>query len=362
MTFEPKWNQPIIFFHTVSFAEFFQILRFLNFAPWSFNNGPIFRSVLELLLPRIEQLTDQELVDMLSVREAFDKIILFKFYWFHFVPMQMYQVHFEPGAVVAPIVRLAEKRILEQSSATNNYNYHNVPLLYCCSMTEIPEKNNRIINCLDAYLDTMPTDIVNDSLLFQMLRRNKQSARNVYDKYWSKVATELAAMDPKRTPNFDNMLSKACYRYCYFDNSQRGQYRHLPFEEIATKLVIDEINTGISGMIPRKFVKLATFLLGFGSHQTTHRFPENFVQRVEDMVRQYTVHDILQLSRGVELFYTRGNCKRWDMLIAFNSMSSFEISIFCFTVQNRWEVGWMTTRTIKCVASKICWMCTLNAT
>lgn len=218
--------------------------------------------------------------------------------------MQIYSHHLEPGAIVAPIMRLAENR-LQRSPADG---LHNIPLLYCCSMTEIPEKNQHILNCLDAYMDTT-TDTVNDSLLFQMLRHNKKSVTEIYDKYWSKVATELASMDPKQTVNYDNMLSKACYRYCNFDNSQRGRYRYLPFEKVAMKLVIEEIETGISGMVPRKFVKLATFLLGFGSHQITHRFPESFVQRIEDMARQYTVHDLHQLSRGVELFYTRGKCK-----------------------------------------------------
>lgn len=215
----------------------------------------------------------------------------------------MYKVHFEPGAIVASILRIAEKRI-EQSSASHN---NNIPLFYCCSVTEIPEKGERIINCLNAYMDTMSNNIVQDSLLFQMLRNNKQSARHVYDKYWTKVAAELTAMDPKQTVNFNNILLKVCYRYCYFDNSQRGQYRHLPFERVVTKLVIEEINTGLWGMVPNKFVTLASFLLGYGYHQNTHRFSENFIQRIEGMAEQYTVHDILRLSRGIELFYTRGN-------------------------------------------------------
>lgn len=217
----------------------------------------------------------------------------------------MQQFHYEPGKIVAPIAQLAEKRI-QQITAANNINMH---LLYCCSMTEIPENGERIINCLDAYMDTTTNDTINDSFLFQILRTNKQSATKVYDKYWSKVTAELAAMDPERTFNFDNMLIKACHRYCNFDNSQRGQYRYLPFEAIATKLAFNEVNTGISGMIPRRFVKLASFLLGYGCHQTSHRFPESFVQRIEDMSPQYTVHDLTHLSRGIKLYYRSGNYK-----------------------------------------------------
>lgn len=175
-------------------------------------------------------------------------------------------------------------------------------------MSEIPEKAEQILNCLDAYLDS-PATIMNDSFLFKMLRKNRKSAKNVYDKYWSKIAAELTAMDPKKTFNYDNMLSKACYRYFHFYNDQRDGYRYLPFEEVATKLAIEEINTGMSGMVPRKFVKLAAFFLGYGGHPVTQRFPENFIKRIEGMTRQYTVYDIAALSRGVQIFYTRGNCK-----------------------------------------------------
>lgn len=213
----------------------------------------------------------------------------------------MFHVHCEPGAIVAPIVRLAEKR-LEQSSPLN------VPLLYCCSLSADPEKSEHIMKCLDTYLDTPGIDVVNDGLLFQTLRQSNQAKTKVYDKYWLKVTAELVAMDPKEAPNFADMLMKSCHRYCHFENSQRGMHRYLPFEKSVTKLAFDEINTGISGMIPRNFVKLATFLLGYGSHQMTNRFPESFIQRIEDMVRQYAVHDMIQLSHGLKIFYSREHC------------------------------------------------------
>lgn len=218
----------------------------------------------------------------------------------------MYRIRLEPGKAIVPILQVAESRI-EKSSAT-----HNIALLYCCSLTKIPEKNKRIIEYIDAYLDTGPSDVINDGFLFQILRQNILSSRNEYDKYWSIVATELAAMDPDRMPNFDNMLMKVCYRYSHFDGNQRGQYRHLQFEKVAVKLAIDEIETGISGMIPRNFIRLASFLLGYASRQTTHRFPKNFLQQIEEMKRQYTVYDILQLSQGVEAFHMRWNHKWFE--------------------------------------------------
>lgn len=175
-------------------------------------------------------------------------------------------------------------------------------------MTEIPEKTERILNFLNAYMDSSPS-IINSSFLYQMLRNNRNSAKKVYDKYWSKITDELAAMNPKQTNNYDNMLSRACYRYFNFKNAQRDDYRYLPFEQCATKLAIEEINTGQSGIIPWKFVKLAAFFLAYGSHPVTQRFPESFVKRVEGMARQYTVHDIAKLSRGVQVFYKRGQCK-----------------------------------------------------
>lgn len=213
----------------------------------------------------------------------------------------MFHVHSEPGAIVAPIVRLAEKR-LEQSSPFN------IPLLYCSSMSADPEKSERIMKCIDTYLDTPGIDVINDGLLFQTMRQCNQTTSKVFNKYWSKVTAQLVAMDPKQTPEFPDMLMKVCHRYSHFENSQRGMNRYLPFEKSATKLAFDEIKTGISGMIPRDFVKFATFLLGYGSHQMTNRFPDSFIQKMEGMVRQYTVHDMIQLSHGLKLFYTRENC------------------------------------------------------
>lgn len=240
-------------------------------------------------------------------------------YWDYSISLQHYEIHYEPGAIVPQIVQLAEKRI-EQSPSTDS---HNICLLYCCSMTEIPEKAERILNCLNEYLDSS-APIMDDSFLYKMLRKNRISAKNVYDKYWSRMTNELAAMDPKQTIDYDNMLAKACFRYANFQNTQRDEYRYLPFEQIAKKLAIEEIETGMSGMVPQKFVKLAAFFLGYGGHPVTQRFPENFVKRIEDMARQYTIHDIAKLSRGVQIFYTRGNCKPyvrfyWAKLDSFSS-------------------------------------------
>lgn len=117
--------------------------------------------------------------------------------------------------------------------------------------------------------------------------------------YWSKVTREIISQ-PSQQENY--MLAKHCHRYMHFNNNLNGTYRHIPFEKAVVKLLIDDLDKGITSLLPSRFTKTASFILAYGhTPRDKYIFPEFIVGKIEAMQEQFTIFDSLQLTRGIQI-------------------------------------------------------------
>lgn len=125
------------------------------------------------------------------------------------------------------------------------------------------------------------------------------SDTSICNEYWSKVTRKIKS-NPAH--HLTHTLAKHCHRYMHFNNNLNGTYRHIPFEKTVVQLLIDDLDKGISCLLPSKFTKAASFILSYG-HTPRDRFifPEFIIQRMEAMQQQFTIFDCLQLTRGIQI-------------------------------------------------------------
>lgn len=133
----------------------------------------------------------------------------------------------------------------------------------------------------------------------QILRFLKISNVYICDGYWTKVLNEIRNNASERE---SYILARHCHRYMHFNNNLGGTYRHKDFEKYVISLLMDELNNGISGLIPSKFAKLAAFVLAYGhTPNSRNNFPDMIIDKIEDMVEQFKIIDCLQISRGIQI-------------------------------------------------------------
>lgn len=100
----------------------------------------------------------------------------------------------------------------------------------------------------------------------------------------------------------NHILAKHCHRYMHFNNNLNGTYRYIPFEKAVVKLIVNDLDKGITALLPSKFVKAASFILSYGhTPRDKYVFPEFIVSKLEDMQEQFTIFDCLQLTRGIQI-------------------------------------------------------------
>lgn len=78
-----------------------------------------------------------------------------------------------------------------------------------------------------------------------------------------------------------------------------GTYRHYNFENQMIQWLNEELNQGISAIIPSKFSKIFSFFLSYPNNNIGYDIPEVLVKRVLNNVGQYGVYDCYIVSRGL---------------------------------------------------------------
>lgn len=97
-------------------------------------------------------------------------------------------------------------------------------------------------------------------------------------------------------------LGKYCHSYMHFNNNLNGTYRHFAFERTVVNLLINDMQTGISALLPSVFAKSASFIISYGhTNRDKKMFPEFIVQKVEAMEEQFTITDCYHLTRGIQI-------------------------------------------------------------
>lgn len=98
------------------------------------------------------------------------------------------------------------------------------------------------------------------------------------------------------------ILAKYCHRYMHFNNNLNGTYRFIPFEKAIVKLIVNDLDKGITAILPSKFAKAASFIMSYGhTPHDKYKFPEFIIRKLEDMQEQFTIFDCLQLTRGIQI-------------------------------------------------------------
>lgn len=95
---------------------------------------------------------------------------------------------------------------------------------------------------------------------------------------------------------------KHCHRYMHFNNNLGGTYRHNRFEQRISRLAMDDLQHGLSGLVPSKFAQLASFVLAYGhTPERNYRFPDFIVRKIQEMSEQFSIVDVFNLSRGIHI-------------------------------------------------------------
>lgn len=139
----------------------------------------------------------------------------------------------------------------------------------------------------------------NHRFISQIIRLLKISDEKICNEYWSKVKREIIS-NPSQREHY--ILAKYCHRYMHFNNNLNGTYRHIPFEKAVVKILTDDLDKGITSLLPSKFTKAASFILSYGhTARDKYIFPEFIIQRIEAMQEQFTIFDCMQLTRGIQI-------------------------------------------------------------
>lgn len=87
-----------------------------------------------------------------------------------------------------------------------------------------------------------------------------------------------------------------------FNNNLSGTYRYIPFEKTMARLILDDLDNGITSLLPAKFANVACFILAYGhTPRGATMFPEYIIQKIEDMAKQFTIFNCLQLATGIRI-------------------------------------------------------------
>lgn len=170
-------------------------------------------------------------------------------------------------------------------------------------MYALPDKRHKMTEYAKDFIYCKSTTSVDSGAslptLFKILRLLKISNVYICDGYWSKVVAEIQS-NPAHRESY--VLARHCHRYMHFNNNLGGTYHHKPFEKYVVDLMVRELQTGITAIVPSKFARVAAFIIAYGhTPNSRHVLPEYIVSRIEDMVEQFRIIDSLQLSRGIQI-------------------------------------------------------------
>jgi hypothetical protein len=250
-----------------------KIINFLNFPHWSIQNTALIRKLMLAIKDNISQFDTRELV---VINRAF-------------------QSHLEP-ALTIPLIIDRARNLMEISP--------NIELLSSAVLYSLPEQRQKMTQLTEKFIysyDVKENRSGSDlQTLFKILRLLKISDTKLCNTYWERVIDEIASSKDCEMDRF-YQIARYCHRYMHFNNNLGGTYRHKGFEKYLTDMLLDELQYGISSIVPSKFAKFASFIIAYGHGPKKHVIPDFIVQKICTMSEQFNVIDCLQLSRGIQI-------------------------------------------------------------
>lgn len=88
-----------------------------------------------------------------------------------------------------------------------------------------------------------------------------------------------------------------------FNNNMSEMYRHYEFENQMIKWLNEELDHGLSIIIPSEFSKIFTFLISYPNDNVGYDIPEIMVNKVLNNIGQYSIYDCYIISRGLNITF-----------------------------------------------------------
>lgn len=225
--------------------------------------------------------------------KVYQYILLTTKYITNIIRPQVFECLLEPAQLM-PVLTKQAQHLFEKTPTAD--------LLACTVMYALPDKRHKLTEFAKDFIYDKSSNADSPAtlpILFKILRLLKISNVYICDGYWSKVLTEIQSNPAERE---SYILARHCHRYMHFNNNLGGTYHHQAFEKCVVDLMVRELQTGITAIVPSKFARVASFIIAYG-HTPNSRYvlPEYIVSRIEDMAAQFKVIDCLQISRGIQI-------------------------------------------------------------
>lgn len=255
--------------------------------------------MLLLMINEIPRLSNSDLQSIARVSDLLNKDVD-NFNCVNCFCMQARDLINEPAILIPRILETAESRH-EKST--------NIDLIYCRLSRHMPDHSEKVSHDLLTLIENMDvgTMIGNDKLFWMIKTKRYINAKDIYRKYWEKVADDMKALESNAV-DIDLTLSTLSYHYCRIQKGMFTKYRCTKFESLLKELALIEIKYGVSGWKPNRITKLGTFLIGCAYDPATDyvTLPEYFVKKIEEMAPQFTINEIVDISIGIETFHRNG--------------------------------------------------------
>lgn len=247
-----------------------QILKLLNITVWSHQHVPLIRELLLTIQTRVKQLGENDLKNLCRI----------------------YQYHMEPASLHEPLADAIEDLLSNQMTAET---------LSCFVPFAQPQRRETLISVFKALISSPDNWHTNNftGYLFSTLRGLKISDSKICDAYWNRVVAELQTI-PEEESNL--RFLRHCHHYMNFNNNLGGTYRHMKLEKQLSQFCMRTIEHDLAGRIPKKFARLASFVLAYGhTPYSWKKYPNILLSKIITMGEQFTPTDCSFISRGLQI-------------------------------------------------------------
>uniref|UniRef100_A0A0A1XMT6 FAST kinase domain-containing protein 1 n=1 Tax=Zeugodacus cucurbitae TaxID=28588 RepID=A0A0A1XMT6_ZEUCU len=247
-----------------------KLLNLLNISKWSQKNVQLIRQLLLLLQPSYTSLS---ITDLKTISRIFG-------------------YHLEPSALINPLSKLMKDSIKKHQTVDVLAAY--LPFIE----PRWRESTIEICKNLLSAQEKIPTPYPAADY-FQIIRALKIADSKICDAYWANI---LKSLDMNDEENTHLRFLRHCHRYMHFNNNLGGTYRFIPLERRLSQMAMELIESDVSGRLPSKFARLASFVLAYGHTPFGwKKFPNVILSKIISMSSQFSTIDCFFLSRGIHI-------------------------------------------------------------
>lgn len=175
-------------------------------------------------------------------------------------------------------------------------------LLSCIVSFSSPLQRPKFENLARKYLSSSLTP-PSLTAIYKILYHIKTSDIKLCNNFWDR---SLELIEKESSDNKLIKLLNLCHKYVHFNNDVGHRYRYYKFEKSVINLLLHELEFGIAGIIPYKFSRIASFIIAYNNNLD---ILDMITNKFEEMKTQFSVTDILSISKGLQIAYENSNYK-----------------------------------------------------